>query len=466
MPLEPAVLGDLAAKNGVVKSHRFLAVNTALPFIRNDTETIKRIEQFLQTDKLRVDIFALHQESSGQLVMAIDENRPVLKAGEKVTVDVVVRNLGVGHTFPGGTNDSNEGWLEFSLSTDNGDILAISGKLDADGHLDPATHVFKALLLDKRGNPIRKRNAQDIYVTVYANVIAPGTADIAHYEFVIPPELDGQALHLRARLLWRKFDRSYTEFAYYTNADGFKLFDSVPELPVTEIASDHVVVGISTSGDVPARNGDTNRAPAWQRYNDYGIGLLLEGNTKAAAAAFSKVEELKPNSIEGPLNLAKTAVRDGSIRKAYEKLRRCEEIKRGDARVAWVWGVALQEDGQYNKAVQAYKRVLEMFPEDRATWRNIGRSYFLNQDYDQAIQAFARVLQIDPEDRVAHYHIMLCYRALGRNSEAESAKSAYEFFSVDESAQEITRNFKLANPGANTMAQAIRTHRLILSTGN
>ena len=462
MPPEPAVLGDVSAKNGTVRSHRFLAVNTALPFVRGDEETIRRIEAFLQSEKLRVDIFALRAERFPEPVMALDRTQPTLVAGEKVTVDVVVRNKGVGHTFPGGTNDSNEGWLEFSLYDEAGNRLAISGWIGSDGHLDSLAHVYKAVILDKHGNLIDKRNAQDIHVTVFANVIGPGTADVAHYEFTVPRELAGRKLRMQARLLWRKFDRRYTEFAFHANPEGFKQFDRVPDLPITEIAKDEVTLPVGSATPPNLTDGVAADPNAWVRYNDYGIGLLLEGDTRGAALAFEQVARLEPNSVEGPLNLAKTAIQDGNLDKAYRYLRRCEEIKPGDPRVAWAWGVALQEDGQYDKAALAYERVLQTFPEDRATWRNLGRTHYLNQKYEEALQAFDRVLAIDPEDRIAHYHRMLCLRALGRHDEAEIAKAAYEYYQIDESAQEITRAYRLKHPGANLMSQKIRTHRLVL----
>ncbi|MFQ5708675.1 MAG: tetratricopeptide repeat protein [bacterium] len=462
MPKEAAPLGDVAAKNGYVRSHRFLAVNTALPFIRGDQETIERIEAFLRQEKLRVDIFALKSESMRTPAMAIDLQQPILTAGEKVTVDVVVRNQGVGHTFPGGTNDSNEGWLEFSLLDAQGNVLAISGWLGDDGHLDPMAHVFKAVILDKNGQLIHQRNAQDIHVTVFANVIGPGTADIAHYEFVVPPQLTGSRLTLRARLLWRKFDRKFTQFAFESNREGFKQFDRVPDLPVTEIATDQVSLPVRTKGNTVATDGAVLDPSQWVRFNDYGIGLLLEGDTRGAALAFAEVAALRPNLIEGPLNLAKTAVRDGNLDKAYDYLQQCEAIQPGDARVAWTWGLALQEDGQYAKAKLAYRRVLEKFPQDRAAWRKLGRTYYLDQKYEQALQAFAEVLKIDPEDRVAHYHRLLCFQALGQERQALLAKAAYETYQVDESAQEITRAYRLKNPGANLMAQKIRTHVLQL----
>lgn len=459
MPLEPAVLGDVSAKNGMVRSHRFHAVNTALPFVRGDDDAIARIEQFLREDKLRVDVFAVRAGDAAEPVMAADHSRPPLIAGRPADIDVVVRNLGVGHTFPGGTNDSNEGWLEVTVRDEDDRVLFASGLIGDDGHLDPEAHMYKALMLDKHGNPIHRRNAHDIHVPVFVRVIGPGTADVGHFTFDVPPTLAGRQVTIRARLLWRKFDRAYTEFAYKTNPVGFKRFDDVPNLPVTEIASSEVQLPVLPPGT------DTKIAMAalpeeWMRFNDYGIGLLLEGNTRAAARAFGMVRQLDPNRIDGHRNLARVAIQDGALASAFEHLRACEAIKPADPQTAWFWGVALQEDGRYLDAAAAYRRVLERFPKDRAAWRNLGRSLYLHGDYEEALAALDEVLAIDPEDRIAHYHQMLCHRALGRQREAEISRQAYEKYQIDESAQQITQAFRLAHPGANLQAQAIPVHVL------
>lgn len=458
MPPERALLGDVSARNGTVRSHRFLAANTALPFLRGDSATVAAIESFLQLQKLGVDIFALHTPDARQ--MALGRGPAAVQAGAKVTVDVVVRNKGVGHTFPGGTVDSNEGWLEFTLRDEAGNLLAISGQVGDDGHLDPLAHVYKAVIIDKHGNAIQRRNAQDIHVTVFANVIAPGTTDIAHFEFVVPSRLAGEKITVVARLLWRKFDRAFTEFAFYANRAGFAAFDQVPELPITEIARHEITLEVAPAAPLSPPQAD--KAADWVRYNDYGIGLLLEGNTRGAAEAFKQVARLQPGSIEGPLNLAKTAVQDGNLSKAIGHLTQCEQISPGEARVAWVWGVVLQERGEYEKAAQAYQRVLQQFPEDRAALRNLGRTYYLDQQYEAALESYAGVLAIDPEDRIAHYHRMLSYQALGRASEAQTARESYEYYQIDESAQALTRAYRLKNPGANLMSQMIRTHRLVV----
>ncbi len=461
MPPEPAVRGDLAAKNGLVRSHRFVAANTALPFIRGDEEMLRRIEAFLRDEKLSVDIFALRREDSPP-EMALDGNRQTVVPGDRVTVDVVGRNRGVGHTFPGGTNDSNEGWLEFSVADSDGNTLVVSGQLDHGLQLDSMAHVYTAVMVDKHGRRISKRNGQDIHTTVFANVINPGTADVAHFEFTVPQWLEGQDLTLRARLMWRKFNRDYTVFAYTNNREGFKQFDDVPKLPVTEIAVDSVLLRVGSSDDVHGRTAFTGDPGEWVRYNDYGIGSLLEGNTRVAAVAFAEVRRLQPDRIGGPLNLAKAAIRDGNIERAYQYLRESEAVDPGNPQAAWVWGVVRQEDGRYGEAILAYQHVLEVFPGDRAAWRNMGRSYYLDAQYEEALRAFDRVLEIDPEDRISHYHKMLCFRALGRADEADVSAAAYSYYSIDESAQEVTQEFRLRHPGVNLMAQPIRTHVLVL----
>ena len=454
MPLEPAVLGDFAAKEGYVRSHRFLAVNTALPFLRGDDETIERIEAFLQNGKLGVDIFALRR--GGEIAYALDQSRPVLQPGDDFEFDVVVRNKGVGHTFPGGTNDSNEGWLEITVLDEGGKLLQRSGGLGPDGDVDPKAHFYKAVMVDAEGERIFRRDAQNIVTAVYANVIGPGTADVAHYSFKLPKDYQGQKLTLQARLLWRKFDRRFTEFAYRNNPEGFSAFDKVPELPVTVIAEDRIELAVGTLGAGSSVQGGAD----WVRFNDYGIALLLEGDTRGAALAFEQVAALAPQRLDGHRNLARTALQDGNLEKAYKHLYACEELGPGDGQTAWVWGVAKQKEGLYGDAAKAYQRVLYFFPQDRASWRNLGRVFYLDGQFEAALTALNEVLVIDPEDRVAHYHRMLALRALGREKEAAEAEAAYQYYQIDESAQKLTRQYRLHNPHDNREAIRIHVHPL------
>lgn len=464
MPLEEAVEGDVSARNGYVRSHRFVAANTALPYLRGDTETIARIEAFLQDEKLRVDIPALRR-ADGSVVYLPGASATSVQPGEALQVEVTVRNVGVGHTFPGGTNDSNEGWIEFTVLGADEQVLWQSGSLQADGHVDPSAHFYKALLVDKDGQGIHRRNAQDIHAPVYVRVIGPGAADAAHYSLRIPETYSGTALRIRARLLWRKFDRQYTEFAHATNPAGFRQFPAVPDLPVTEIARHEIELPVAASSS-PVEKSSGPLAPAWMRHNDYGIAMLLQGDTRAAMAAFAEVARLAPERIDGPRNMARVALQDGELEQAYELLARCEQIRAGDAQTAWIWGVAHQKAGRYTEAEGAYRHVLARFPQDRAAWRNLGRVLYLDSRFTEALEALEQVLRLDPEDRSAHYHRMLSLRGLGRDAEADVAEQAYKYYQIDESAQTVTHGYRMSHPEANREAQSIHIHDMTTAAAN
>ncbi|MDP6780042.1 MAG: tetratricopeptide repeat protein, partial [Candidatus Latescibacteria bacterium] len=428
---------------------------------RGDAETVRRTEAFLRAGRLRADLVALRtgDRFAEPVVLAPGADPPALVPGQEVQVDVVVRNQGVGHTFPGGTNDSNEGWLELALLDESGRPMAASGHLEGDGYVDGASHFYGALLLDGDGKPIERRNAQDIRAEVYTHAIGPGTADVVRYRFQVDPGWAGRTVTLRARLLWRKFDRAYTEFAYRKNPDGFRSFDAVPELPITEIVSDRAHLNVVRRGGEKARAQSGRPAPLdWLRFNDYGIGLLLQGDTRAAAWAFKKVVEAAPERPDGHRNLARAAVADGDIDTAIHHLERCEEMHPGDPQTAWVWGKALQEAGRYVEAAAAYERVLQDFPEDRQAWKNLGRVRYLSGTREGALEALDRALAIDPEDRMVHYHRMLTLRALGRRKEAVAAEAAYRKYQIDESAREVTRAFLLEHPDEERESQPIHTH--------
>ena len=50
---------DPAAKNGFVKSHRFAAANTALPFVNGDKVQLEAVQNFLRDGQISVDVFGL-----------------------------------------------------------------------------------------------------------------------------------------------------------------------------------------------------------------------------------------------------------------------------------------------------------------------------------------------------------------------------------------------------------------------
>lgn len=464
MPLEDAPRGDVAAKDGKVRSHRFLAVNTALPFVRGDDDMLRRTEAFMRDKQLRVDIFAVGtRDSTGvfSAAYATDSTRPVLPTEQSLRVDVVVRNLNVGHTFPGGTNDSNESWIHFQVLDADGRVIVESGGVSPSRHVDADAHYYRVVMLDHAGQRVFRRDAHNFHTPVYVNVIGPGTADVAHYEFSLPEGMRGRRVTLRARLMWRKFDRAYTEFAFQNNRAAFAAFDEPPDLPITEIAAAEVVLPVANEPGEYLPNYDPPLPPdAWQRINDYGIALLLEGDTRGAITAFGALARHSPERPDAFRNLARVYRADGNLVAAYAALRDAERLAPSDLQNAWVWGQVLAEDGRFEEAIEAYRRVVAQWADDRGAWREIAVAAHKSLRFDEALAAADQVLRIDPEDRIANYYRMLALRALGRDDEARLAQVAYEKYSIDESAQELTQNHRLRNPSDNLESQAIHTHVL------
>jgi Flp pilus assembly protein TadD len=461
MPLEPATLGDVSAKNGMVRSHRFLAANTALPFLRGDDEEVAMIEKFLRDAKLRVDVFALRRDD-GTVVQALDRARPAVRAGEAIDLHVVVRNQGVGHTFPGGTLDSNESWVQVTVRDPSGAIVFQSGGVGANEEVDPDAHFYKVLFVDGAGEPALVRDPQHFHAPVYARVIGPGTADVARYRIRMPAGLAGGELTVEARVLWRKFASVFNRFVFArTKLPKLPRFDGrqTPALPISTIAESTLKLKVVAAGAPAIADGGTD-APAedWVRFNDYGIANLLQGDTRSAAAAFARVAAIAPKRVDGPRNLARVALAEGNLPQALAQLKRCEELAPGDGQTAWLWGQALQESGKLDQAEKAYGRVLAYFPEDRNGWRELGRTRYLNGDYQRALEAFIEVLRIEPEDRVAHYYRMLCYRALGQRDRAEDAEKAYLKYQIDESAAEVTQRYRLSHEADNRESQKLHVH--------
>ncbi len=462
MPPEEAPLGDVSAKGGKVRSHRFLAVNTALPFVRDDADTIQRTEAFLRDEKLRVDVFSIHRrrgEPTEESVSLLDRTKPPLHPSETVEVHVVVRNKGVGHTFPGGTNDSNEGWIDFRVTDESGREVYRSGAIREDRHLDPKAHTYGAIFVNGKSERIFRRDPQNFRALVFSRVIGPGTADVARYAFTVPPDLAGRSLTISASLRWRKFERRFTEFVY----EG----KEVPDLPVTTIAEHSVVLPVDVrplDGAAPpatplqAATSKEAKPEDWIRFNDHGIGLLVQGDTKGALQAFGAVAGMDPSRIDGWRNQARVWIQEGNLTEAYAMLKKCEEIAPGDAQTAWFWAQALFREGRFEDAAKAYQRVLEFFPEDRGAWFGLGQSYFRDRKFADALTPLLKVLEIDPEHREAHYHRMLCYKSLGRETEAREAEKAYVKYQIDEEADARTNEFRLRNPDVNFDSLPIHVH--------
>jgi tetratricopeptide (TPR) repeat protein len=421
---------DFDGKGGrEIHDHLFSGANTGLAALLGNKELVERHARFLSDNKVRIDIFGLRKGGviEGEFLGPIRPDAPVLKPESKYLVEVVVRTLAIGHPFSQGTVDSNEIWVEL-IASSAGRVIGRSGGMGPDGSVDPYSHFINVYMLDRKGNRIDRRNPQDIFVPLYNKQIPPGAGQVVHFALEVPRGATGP-ITLEAKVNYRKFDRTYLDYIYGKGKG--------PKLPVVVMARDQVQLGIE--GGPSAANEPSPIVPVWQRWNDYGIGLLLEGgNTggqkgelKQAEPAFQKVAEL--GAADGWVNLGRVYQKEGRIPEALAALEKAAKHEKPAAPwvINWLSGQINARNGAFDEAIVSFQSVLDTRIPERKI--DLSVDYEVNNELafalyaramqeqyssperleylKKAIAAYRRTLSIDSENITAHHALGLAYGA-------------------------------------------------------
>ena len=515
---------DPAAKNGFVRSHRFAAANTAVPYVNGDKVQLQAVQTFLQDGQISVDVFGLVREPASaapatqtmkataepaaastfavgeesmnfgaaanvlappaDVIAPLDKVGASVRRGDSVRVEVVVRTRKVGHFFPGGTVDAFDVWVELEAVDETGRTIFHSGAVadEGKGPVDPAAHFYRSLLLDERGNVINKRNAWAARSVAYVRLIPPGAADTIHYRLNIPEDA-GSKITLRAKVNYRKFAWWNTQFAYAgvrdpadknpavapAYDDGKWVFSgdtsrvsggikAIPDIPTTVMANASVDLAVLPRGTALPASAPVMNPVVRERWNDYGIGLLLQGDITNAESTFLKVTRMDPKYADGWVNAARARIQQGSMEDAETLLREALKIDPNLAKTHFFLGTALKALGRYDEAVDHLQRAAAQYPRDRVVQNQLGRVLFLQRKFPEALDAFQKVLGIDPEDLQAHYNMMLSYQGLGDATAAARERQLYLRFKADESSQAITGPYRRLHPEDNNERQQIHEH--------
>jgi tetratricopeptide (TPR) repeat protein len=520
MPLVAS--GDPGNKEGKIHSHRFAAANMGVAYANQDATQMREVEKLLQSGFITVDIFAAspvdatapgaemqrrtsegprqastfavgeEAEQSGQAILRelgkvsapIDRAGTSIKPNSTVRVDVVVRTRKIGHFFPGGTVDAFDVWLELEGKDASGKIIFWSGQAADNGHgpVERGAHFYRSYQLDGEGNPINKRNAWQTRSTLYVRLIPPGAADVAHFRVKVPKDARGP-ITLTAKLNYRKFSHYYTQFAYAGEPKGPQgaslvsishdarqfdfdphnipqnvsgaVRDRIPDLPILTIAHSTAQIPLTENA---AKWEPVVRKEDRERWNDWGIGLLLQGDLKGAEYAFTKVTEAEPGYADGWLNVARALIQEGETERAKPYIEKAIQIDNSLGRIYFFKAMIQKTDGDYDGALASLRIVESKYPRDRVNLNQIGRILFLKRQYADAVSALQRVLQVDPEDVQAHYTLMLCYRGLGDSEKGAREEKLFRRFKADESSQSITGRQRLLSPEDNNERQLIHDH--------
>ncbi len=469
-----------------VHDHSFPAANTAIPHLLDFPASVNAGHRGFLEGSLRVDLFGLRRGGTieSALEAPLRPEIPALTPGETVLLEVVLRTLTLGHLFTQGTSDSNEVWVEVAVES-AGRPIGVSGGQAENGAVDAWSHFVNSYVLDRNGKRIDRRNAQDIFVALYTHQIPPGAADVIRYRLTVPEDA-GDSVTVSVRLLYRKFDTRIMQYVYGDERKN--------DLPIVEIARDTVTFPVAREGSPtqpPATAPDDapwkSWAP-WQRWNDYGIGLLRKGGSGAvrgelpsAIHAFEQVAAL--GKADGPLNRARAELRAGQIDAAAHSLERAAawDPPPPPWSLAWFTARVNRENGRYEDALlslealaatafpEARERGFDFSKDDRL-WNEIGGISFAmarrlrgdSQDstrrelLDRAITAFERSLALDPESVTAHYNLAQVYAALGDSVGEERHRALHAKYKVDDHARDHAISVhRRENPAADHAAEAI-----------
>ena len=545
MPLLPAKQ-DFAAKlfpgatEPSVHNHVFPAANASIAWLKGGEEAQKAHEEFLKA-KTRIDIFALREGGTvdGKLLAPIRPTLPLLKPSQEYLLETVVRTLKVGHPLTQGTVDSNELWVD--LSVKHGDqVIGRNGALDEKGEVDRYAHFLNVFMLSRNGERINRRNPQDIFTPLYNHQVPPGAGQVVHYGFRLPPDAR-EPITIEAKLQYRKFDHEYMTFVISKRREGDNPIrgyepgkDYINNLPIVTLCADKVTIGVEggvevtppppaptpppapapaapavagtqapapTGAAAPAVGKDGKPAPPaefpmWQRWNDYGIGLLLEG-APPGSRSLSRGELLQAEEIftavekmgrwDGALNLARVYVEEGRLDEAVDALKRAAEHtdpKKPLWTMAWLNGRVNLQQGHILEAEKDFRSVVENtcvsdelrkkgfdFSLDIEVINLLGLTVFekAKKETDpiakkallqEAADIYQRTLKIDSEDVDAHYNLKLLYGQLGNKEKSAEHQALHLKYKPDDNVGDAIRNGRQRYPWADEASNALVIYKL------
>lgn len=467
-----------------IHDHQFPSANTAVLQMLDQPESAILRHAAFNEGVMRVDIFGLRQGGTigGELMAPIRPQIPTLQPGQTYLLETVIRTAEMGHHFTQGTADSNEVWVDVRVTSDESSI-GRSGGLAEDGAVDPWSYFVNSYVLDRNGERIDRRNAQDIFVALYDHQIPPGAADVVHYQLQVPPEARG-FVTVEVALHYRKFDTTFMQHIYGQAR--------VNDLPIMTLARDSITFPVASSTVNQQVQAVEVEVPEWQRWNDYGIGLLRKGGKskgelRQAEAAFKRVEAL--GRPDGPLNLARVYLTQGTVQdRAIEALERAAQFDPPAPvwSVAWFTGLVNKQNGFLDEAIANFESILDLddaetrrrgfdFSRDYRLLNELGQTLFerakqergpARKDARQARLAQARdvfldTLQLDPENVTAHFNLDLIYKQLDEPDKAAEHFRLYQTYKPDDNSHDrAIAAHRAMNPAADHAAEAIAIYDL------
>lgn len=446
MPLEPAPLGDAAATDGQVRSHRFLGGHTWLAAMRADADGLARAQAFLR-GAASIDVVEI---TPGRL-------------------DVVVVNRRVGHRFPGGVMDAQDTWIEVVVMDARGRVVAEAGTAHAETGADPTAHGLRSLVVGEDGRPRLERETHEFRATAWNHTIPPRDVAVVGYAFEVPADVpaDARPLRVSARLRHRsrnlplaaaacaetRTPRGRRFQAAAADRAGRSPDPCVPQ-PITDIAE----VEVALDG-APVRE--------WRRLYDHGRGLLhglqerlddarpsLEGALALAEAAGDVDAQVAVMAALGQL-----AGHQGRTDEALAWLDRADALRPEDPALAHARGAALAYVWRWSLAAPPLEAAARTAPRDDRSWAHAAIAFGAAGDHEAALRVTHVGLASQPRDADLLRIQALALETLGADPAlVERAREAWLAFRAPDRAPAVRGACSARVPGCALERVPVHVH--------
>ena len=454
MERTPASTDELGAKNGTIASHRFVGGHTWMASMRGDAEQLRltraKLEGAASIDVAGARIVTGTTRSAWVLPA---DGAPVAR-GTTVELDVVIRNLLVGHRFPGGVLDAQDTWVEVEVEDRRGRRLAASGVTHATDATDEDTHVLRTLVVDDDGHVLEEHEVAKFRAQIATHTIAPREAQAVRYGFVVPANLapDQLPLAVTARLRHRsrslKMQAAACTSARTPEGEAFIAgarrmrdveLDPCKAQPITLVAETRIELG---RGATP-----TTTRPAWQRIYEHGMALVAtvvirQDEPRAVLEAALRVAPDPRSRAMISAQLGWVAAKQGRADDAVRLVHDARELLAAataagpvseppvlDAIIA----DAFVRLNRWDEALAPAKSCTERAPKNTAAWGVYAKVLVALGEHTKALAAATRGLELNPRDPELLRSQATALSAL-RDPRAEAAQTAYVRFRIPDEA--------------------------------
>lgn len=442
-------------------SHRWAGGNTAIAAHYGWKNQVKAVSDLLKSGVVTVDILALRPQTSNSTAadmiapLGVDPSTTI-KSGQRVSVDVVVANKGVGHTFPTELRDMFEAWLEFEATDAAGRVLLHSGAVSRDGTLEWDAHAYRAVPIDGDGKLITRHDIWNTRVGGIDRFIPAGRADLGRFSFTVPSDAKSP-IKFTARLNYRRFNSRFVEWV--------ALSHPVAQSPVVEMSAASATIRLAGDRTAPAVNrlshvaaqNEAQKAELRKRWRFYGVALLDQQQYEAAAEAFERARALavagSADEAASCVDLALTYMRleragspQATLAKANECIARALEIVPTDGRARFYRALLAVKQYRYTEALADVEALSRERPRDRQVWSQLASIYLLQRRDREAQATYEYVLTIDPDDTEANFKLGGLYWRFQMYDLARQKQDKYQARHTDTVGETLRRDFLRKRP--------------------